>query len=253
MAPSFVHLAAVEAAFGREIEHLPADHAAKPRAACERQDERDAHGRIGMRLRPRQNVEREREQSVAGKDRGRLVELLVRGRAPAAQVVIVHRGQIVVRQRIAVHELERGAGHQRALARRLEQRGGLDHQERAQPLSAGEAHVAHRVHQPLRARALLGKRRIVEQALEHALDIGGDTIEALPERRSGVGHIIHVWSSVSGPKISSLRVPSQAVIGPAWLMARSPIASAKEGRNPLFPTGFCVAGQAAPPRLRCSR
>ena len=213
MAPSFCHLAAVEAALRREIEHLAANHAAKSGAARQRQDECDANRRIGMRLGPRQHVEREREQTVAGKDRGRLVELLVRGRTAAAQIVIVHRGQVVVRQRIAVHELERGAGHQRALARRLEQRRGLDHQERAQPLSAGEAHVAHRIHQPLRARALLGKRRIVEQALEHALDIGGDTIEALPERRSGVGHVVHVWSSVSGPKISSLRLPSQAVSG----------------------------------------
>ncbi len=208
-----VHLAAVEAAFRREIEHLPADHAAKSGAARERRDQRNANRRVGVRLLPRQHIEGERQQSVAGEDRGRLVELPVRGRPPAAQIVIVHRGQVVVRQRIAVHELERGARHQGALARRLEQRGGLDHQERAQPLSAREAHVAHRVHQALRAGALLGERRVIEQALQHALDIGRDTIEALPERRAGVGHIIHVWSSVSGGEISSLRVPSQAGSG----------------------------------------
>ena len=39
----------------------------------------------------RQNVERQRQQSVAREDRGRLVELLVRGRPPAPQVVVVHR------------------------------------------------------------------------------------------------------------------------------------------------------------------
>ena len=112
-----------------------------------------------MRLRPRQDVEGERQQPVAGEDRGRLVERLVRGRPAAPQVVIVHRGQVVMHERIAVHEFERGAGHQGALARRLEQRRGLDHQERPQPLAAAEAHIAHRIHQALRPRALLGQRR----------------------------------------------------------------------------------------------
>ena len=69
---------------------------------------------IGMGLGPAQHVEGEGEQTVAGQDRGRLVEFLVRGRPAAAQVVVVHRRQVVVHQRIAMHELDRGAGHQRA-------------------------------------------------------------------------------------------------------------------------------------------
>ena len=75
-----------------------------------------------MGLRTRQNVEGEGQQAVAGENRGRLVEFLVRGRLAAPQVVVVHRRQIVMHQRIAVHAFERRARHQRALARHVEQR-----------------------------------------------------------------------------------------------------------------------------------
>ena len=73
----------------------------------------------------RQQVEREGQQAVAGQDRRRLVERLVGGRLAAAQIVIVHRRQVVVHQRIAMHAFERGAGQQRALARHVEQVGAL--------------------------------------------------------------------------------------------------------------------------------
>ena len=115
-----------EAALGREIEHLAADHAAEARGAGKARHQRDPHRRIGMGLRPRQDVEGEGQQAVAGEDRGRLVERLVHGRPAAAQIVVVHRRQVVMHQRIAVHEFDRGAGHQRVLAPDAEQRRGLD-------------------------------------------------------------------------------------------------------------------------------
>ena len=72
---------------------------------------------IGMGLRAGENVEREGQQPVAGQDGGRLVERLVRGRAAAPQVVVVHGRQVVVRERIAMHAFERRRRHQRMLAR----------------------------------------------------------------------------------------------------------------------------------------
>jgi hypothetical protein len=118
----------------------------------------------------------------------------VGGRSAAAQVVIVHRGQVVVRERIAVHELERGARHQGAFARRVEQGRGLHHEEWPQPLAAAEAHMAHRVDQPLRAGPLLGQHFQREQVLEQALDVGRNRIEALAERRPGIRYVIHIAS-----------------------------------------------------------
>ena len=62
--------------------------------------------------RGRELLEREREQRVAGEDRGRLVELLVHRGTAAPQVVVVERGQVVVDERERVHALERGRrGH----------------------------------------------------------------------------------------------------------------------------------------------
>ena len=144
-----------------------------------------------MRLRSRQDVEREGQQAVARQDRRGLIVLLVCGRPAAAEIVIVHRRQVVMRKRITVHAFECGAGHQRLLARRLEQGGGLDHEKRAQPLAAAERHVAHRVHDALRPRALPIERRRAEQPIEQALGVGGALIEPLPELALRVGGVVH--------------------------------------------------------------
>ena len=82
-----------------------------------------------MHLRSRQNIEGDGQQRIAGEDGCRLVEGLMHRRPAAAQVVVVHGGQIIVNQGIAVHAFERGAGHERALARNREQGAGLSHQE----------------------------------------------------------------------------------------------------------------------------
>jgi len=58
--------------------------------------------------RTRQLLEREREQGVAGQDRGGLAEAPVGGGATAAHVIVVERRQVVVHQRECVDALERG-------------------------------------------------------------------------------------------------------------------------------------------------
>jgi hypothetical protein len=51
----------------------------------------------------------------------------VRRRPAAPQIVVVHGGQIVVRERVAMHAFECRASHQGLLARHIEQRRALDH------------------------------------------------------------------------------------------------------------------------------
>jgi len=76
------------------------------------------------------DVEGERQQGIAGEDRGGVVIGLVqRGPAPA-QIAVVHRRQIVMDQRIAVDAFQRGAGQQSGLPRDTEHGRALDHQER---------------------------------------------------------------------------------------------------------------------------
>ena len=152
---------------GLEIEALAADHAGGTASLRKPRDQLRAHGRVGMCLRPGEHGEGQRQQRVAGQDRGPLVEGLVHGGPAAAQVVVVHGGQVVVHQRVAVHALESRGGRQRGLARHAEQTRALEHQERAQPLAAAERCMAHGCCQPGR-RAL--PFRPVQQAGQMPFD-----------------------------------------------------------------------------------
>ena len=89
---------AAEAAFGGEVEQLPADHAAETGSAGEFEHQFAADIGVGMDVRPGENIEGHGQQRIAGQNGGGFVEGLVHGRPAAAQVVIVHRRQVVVRQ-----------------------------------------------------------------------------------------------------------------------------------------------------------
>jgi hypothetical protein len=170
-----------EAAFRGEIEHLAARHAAETGSPGQGLDQRDADRGVGMGLGARQDVEGESQQAVAGEDRGRLVERLVRGRPAAAQIVIVHCRQVVMDQRIAVHAFERRRRHQRALARHREQGRALDHQERPKPLAAAECCITHRFDETLGSRPLPRHRRAGEQAVEKRFGRGRNLRETSHE------------------------------------------------------------------------
>ena len=85
------------------------------------------------------------EEAVAGEDRDVLAVDDVRRRPAAAQLVVVHRRQVVVDQRVGVDELDRRRGRQhlgRVVAGRARRRQA---EHRADPLAAGEQRVAHRL------------------------------------------------------------------------------------------------------------
>ena len=119
------------------------------------------------------------------------------GRGPAAaQVVVVHGGQIVVDQRVAVHHLERRAGPQRTLALDAEQPRGLDHQEGPQPLAAAERRIAHGLEQARRPRDFARQGRGRQQPVERRLDRVGNRLEPVVETRP---HKVVGIVSSSGP------------------------------------------------------
>ena len=66
----------------------------------------------------------QRQKAVAGQNRRRLVEGAVHRRLAAPQIVIVHGGQIVMDQRIAVHALDGGGCAHGAVAVGIEERRG---------------------------------------------------------------------------------------------------------------------------------
>ena len=148
------------APLGRKVEHLAAGHAGEPAGAGKPEDELAAHRGVGMNRRIGEALEGERLERVAGEDRRRLVEGAMDARLAAAQVVVVHRRQVVVDERVAMQELDRGAGLHDAGVVAPEEAGGLDDEERPQALAAGERRVPHRRHQPRRAGDLARTRRV---------------------------------------------------------------------------------------------
>ena len=65
-----------------------------------------------------------REQPVAGEDRDVLPELDVRGGHSPAELVVVHRRQVVVDQRVRVDQLDRRRGRQDPLGLDPDRAGG---------------------------------------------------------------------------------------------------------------------------------
>ncbi len=130
----------------------------------------------------RDEFEREREQRVAGENRGRLVESAVHGRPAAPQLVVVHGRQIVMHQRIAVHALDRRRRAHRLGFRNAEQRRALDHEERPEPLAAAERCVPHGEQETLGPRDLARERRGRQRRHKRGLGRGRDRFETALKR-----------------------------------------------------------------------
>ena len=145
---------------GLQVEGLAADHPGCAGGVGHERDRREppagqllGRDRGGCGRFAREQRERLRQQRVAGENRHALAEDDVGRRAAAAQRVVVHRGQIVVDERIGVDQFQRARGGKRegvrvreafAAAFRDRLRGRED-EHRPQPLAAGEEAVAHRL------------------------------------------------------------------------------------------------------------
>jgi hypothetical protein len=90
-----------------------------------------------------ENLKCHSEQSVSCQHRNAFAEDLVRGRAAAAEVIVIHAGQIVVDQRVSVNAFDgRGRG-QRVISASSASLGGRDAKHRSHALPSGEQTVAH--------------------------------------------------------------------------------------------------------------
>ena len=118
-------------------------------------------------------LDRPGEQRVAGENRGRLIERLVHGRPPTPQIVVVHRRQVVVYQRIGVDQFDR-AGHTQGGGRAAVHGFASRHdQQWAQPLAAVEYGITHRVAGAGWRRFGLHRRDPAHQGLFHGGELPG--------------------------------------------------------------------------------
>ena len=129
------------------VDVLPADHPVHARRVRELGHRREHVGRLAGLLVQRE-PERLRVEPVAREDGHVLAEADVTRRAAAAQVVVVHRRQVVVDQRVRVDQLERGRERQRPRGVAAQRPRRREREHRPDPLPAGHQRVAHRLLEP---------------------------------------------------------------------------------------------------------
>ena len=131
-------------AFAFQVRHLPGDEL--QRAGGFRDFQNDFVVRIARKIFAlRGDLKRLRQQRVAREHGDAFAENFVVGRLAPAEIVVVHRGQIVVDERVGVDALDgarerHGVFFRTAAGRRRREQDGGTH-----PLAAGEERVAHRL------------------------------------------------------------------------------------------------------------
>jgi len=135
---------------GFDVHHLPGDESLGADGARELAEGADDARRGGTNGGAGDVLEGECEERVAGEDRDVLAEHLVVGRLAAAEVVVVHAGEVVVDERHGVDHFDgAGSGHRGGGGAANEFAGG-DAEHGAHALAAGEEGVAHGLVDPQR-------------------------------------------------------------------------------------------------------
>ena len=173
-----------------EIERLPARHAAKARCARQARDKVKAHRRIRMDFWSAHDIEGQGQKRVACQNRHCVIIDFVNGGASAPQIIIVHCGQIVMDEGIAVDELKRRAGEKRGLRIGAAKTRTFDEQKRSQPLAAAERAMAHRRQEAGGAGGFPGKGGLLEQTIEQGFDRDAGLVELRLEEICRVTHWI---------------------------------------------------------------
>ena len=88
------------------------------------------------------------------------IVLFVAGRLTAAHIIVIHRRQIVVDQRIAMHHFQRDRDAQSFFLFHAEQLGALQNQKRPQTFAAGQNGISHRFDNAAFRRTRNGKQPI---------------------------------------------------------------------------------------------
>ncbi|SBO42933.1 protein of unknown function [Cyanobium sp. NIES-981] len=162
-------------AFALQVHHLATHQTRGARG----QAQLAHHGQQALRRHPGaaqgHHLEGAGEQGIAGQDGVGFPVHLVIGGAAAAQVVVIHGGQIVMDQRHGVDHLQ---GHRRwhgPLAVTTGQLTGRQAENRPQPLAPGQQGIAHRLAQGLRSlrteRSVQGRLHPQAPGLEIGMEV----------------------------------------------------------------------------------
>lgn len=154
------------ALFAEHVFDLAADELFGAGGGAEGADE--ARGELGLvGVGDCRKGQRMREQGVSGEQGDGFVEDLVAGRFAAAQIGIVHAGQVVVDQRVGVQAFDGDGGGQRVVFRGGDFKGRKE-EDGADAFAAGAEAVGHRAVQERRAHGFAG-----DVALKCVFDASG--------------------------------------------------------------------------------
>src|SRR4051812_1772840 len=154
-----------------DVDVLAADHPVDPGGRGELGDRGKQVRGLGA-LGGEHVAERLGVEAVAGEDRHVLAVDLVVRRAPAAQVVVVHRRQVVVDERVGVDQLERRRERQHVARVAADRTRGRQGEHRPDALAAREQAVAHRLLEP-RCRRLVCEGEALEIILDERTKVVG--------------------------------------------------------------------------------
>jgi hypothetical protein len=149
-----------------DVEILAAHHPVDPGRRRQRADRGQHVGGLA-RLMGQQMPEGLGIEPVAGEDRNVLAESHVIRRPAPAHVVVVHRRQVVVDERVRVDELDRGGQRQQLADVLADRTGGREGEDRPDALAARQQAVAHRLDEPVGERVLV-KRQAFELVFDQA-------------------------------------------------------------------------------------
>jgi monofunctional biosynthetic peptidoglycan transglycosylase len=161
-----------------QIQRLPPGHAADTGSARKGQNQFGflPVGKIGFR--GGDDIERQSQKAVAGKDRIGLAMGDMHGRLTAAEIVIVHGGQVVMDKRIAVNAFECCADTQGRLPVAMKKCRAFYYQEWAQPLASVQQSMAHCSDERCGPGDLVCLWFFVENADQAGLDLCGAGLQA---------------------------------------------------------------------------
>src|SRR3990170_3550213 len=127
-----------------------------------------------------QDFEGKRQKGIAGKNGGCLIEGDMERGAATPDGVVVHGGQVVMHQRVAMHAFERASGGKGVLLLDAKQTRRFDEKKRSQSLAAPKRRIAHGLAEPGSQGG--GAQALGEQAVEPSLEGAGDAF-GLCEKR----------------------------------------------------------------------
>jgi hypothetical protein len=196
-----VQVAKLDPRIARHVEVLAADHPPHAGGVDDLADRGEHVGRFAALLRERE-PKRLGEEAVAGQDGDVLPEGDVARGLPTAQVVVVHRREVVVDQRVRMDHLDRRAEREDLGRRTPEGLGCGEGEHRPDALATGEQRVAHGLLEP-RGAGLAREAKPVEVRVDLLLepDRIGRRLRAAQRRRSwpSASPAERVRASISAP------------------------------------------------------